>query len=180
MRVVACFSGGIGSGKTTLASAVAERMGLKVASFGAFVRQTAGSRGIAEEREALQALGETLIAEMTFDGFCRAVLEAAGWNGAGSLVVEGIRHVAAFERIKRLVAPVPAKLFFVDVPRDVRQVRADGARPDQHADLAKADAHSTEKDVHGALREIADLVLDGRRDLDALSEEIVGSLRAGG
>ena len=180
MNVVACFSGGIGSGKTTLASAVAERMGLKVASFGAFVRQTARSRGIGEERAALQALGETLIAEMTFDGFCRAVLEATGWDGAGSVAVEGIRHVAAFDTIKRLAAPLPAKLFFVDVPRDVRQARADGARPSEQSDLAKADAHSTEKDVHGALREIADLTLDGTRDIDALTEEVVRTLRSVG
>lgn len=129
MSVVACFSGGIASGKTTLATAVAERRGLKVATFGGFVRQTASSRGIPEERDALQALGEKLIAEMTFDGFCRAVLAAAGWTTGSSAVVDGIRHVGAFESIKKLVSPVPAKLFLVDVPRDVRQARADGARP---------------------------------------------------
>jgi dephospho-CoA kinase len=180
MNLVVCFSGGIASGKTTLASAVADRLGLKVATFGGFVRGVARTRGIAERREELQALGEALIAEMGWRAFCRAVLDAAGWVDGGSVVVEGIRHVAAFDAIKRLVAPVAAKLFFVDVPRDVRQARVEGARRGEATDLSKADAHSTETDVHGALRDLADYVLDGTRDLRALLEEVDGALRDAG
>lgn len=172
MNVVICFSGGIASGKTTVASAVATRRGLNVATFGGFVRDTARTRGIAEEREALQALGESLIEEMTFDGFCRAVIDRAGWAPGSAVVVDGIRHVAAFHSVKKLVAPVPCKLFLIDVPREVRQARADEARPTDRTDLAKADAHSTEEDVHGALREVADHVLDGTRDVDELVAEV--------
>src|SRR5258708_7620449 len=160
MNVVVCFSGGIASGKTTLATAVADRLGLKVATFGGFVRGAARTRAIAEGREELQALGEALIAEMGWGAFCRAVLDAVGWSVGASVVVDGIRHVAAFEAVKSLVVPVPARLIFVDVPREVRQARAAESRAGG-GDLAKADAHSTERDVHGALREMADLVLDG-------------------
>ena len=177
MSFVACFSGGIGSGKTTLANAVGERLGLKVASFGGFVRRIAGTRGVPEERQALQALGEALITEMTFDGFCHAVLVAAGWVEGGSVVVDGIRHVAAFDAIKRLVEPVSVKLFFVDVPREVRQARAEGGQRSEGTDLAKADAHSTEQDVHGALRDLADHVLDGTLDLKTLLDEVDRALR---
>ena len=171
MSLVLCFSGGIASGKTTVASAVAERFGLGSASFGRFVRSTAKARGVPEERERLQALGESLIEQMGWQGFCRAVLDAASWKPGSSLVIDGIRHVDAVETIRVLVAPVPTKLIFVDVPQEVRQARAED-RPGDVTDLARADAHSTEKDVHHVLKARADLVLDGKREPTSLLEDV--------
>lgn len=179
MNVVVCFSGGIASGKTTLATAVADHLGLTVATFGGFVRGVARTRGIAEQRAELQALGEALIAEMGWGAFCSAVLDAAAWSVGGSIVVDGIRHVAAFEAVKSLVVPVPARLIFVDVQREVRQARAAESRTGEGGNLAKADAHSTERDVHGALCERADLVLDGTREVEVLVDEVCRSLGAG-
>ncbi len=172
MNIVLCFSGGIASGKTTLAMAVADRLGFKVATFGGFVRGVARTRGISERREDLQALGEALIQEMGWEDFCSSVLRVAGWAPSASIVVDGIRHVSAFEAIKKLVAPVPAKLIFVDVPRAVRQARSDETRTGDATDLAKAETHSTERDVHGSLREMADLVLDGTIEVDGLVEQV--------
>jgi cytidylate kinase len=174
MSIVLCFSGGIASGKTSLATAVADRLGAASASFGRFVRATALARGISEEREKLQALGESLIDEMGWPGFCRAVLDAAGWKSGSLLVIDGIRHVDALETIRGVVAPVPLKLVFVDVAQDIRQARAEG-RPGEAARLAKADAHSTEKDVHHVLKVRADLVLDGTREQRLLVDEVVGA-----
>lgn len=172
MSTVICFSGGIASGKTTLASAVAKHRGLRLATFGGFVRQVANRRKIPEEREALQELGAALIAEMTFDGFCSAVLRDAGWTSGGSVVVDGIRHVPAYEAIERLVSPVETRLFFVDVAREVRQSRADNPDRAERTELTKADAHSTEIDVHGPLRTLADRVLDGTKTLEELVEDV--------
>lgn len=171
MNGVLCFSGGIASGKTTLSAAVAERLGMRRGSFGGFVRQTAKERGVEDTRESLQSLGETLIAEMGWDGFCAAVLHAAGWTPGSTLVLDGIRHTSAFETVRKYVAPMTTVLVFVDVERDVRQARADSA---QAADLAKADTHSTEQDVHnGALRNAAIIVLDGTKEIDALVDDVV-------
>ena len=69
------------------------------------------------------------------------------------------------------MAPMTTVLVFVDVERDVRQARADSAKA---ADLAKADTHSTEQDVHnGALRKMATVVLDGTKGVDALVEDVL-------
>jgi len=171
MNCVLCFSGGIASGKTTLSAAVAERLGIPRASFGGFVRQQAKERGLADTRETLQALGETLIAEMGWEKFCAAVLAAAQWTPSSSLALDGIRHTLAFETTKRLIAPMEAKLIFVDVERDVRQARADGAKA---TDLTRAESHSTEQDVHsGALRKMATVVLDGTKGVDVLVDEVL-------
>lgn len=177
MKVVPCFSGGIRSGKTTLAAAIADRVGLRVASFGDFVRARARDKGLAETRENLQILGEALIQEMTFEGFCRAVLEASGWAPGSAVVVDGIRHVAAYEAVTTLVAPLPTRLLFVDASEDVRRARLAG-RPGEGTDLKVAEKHSTERDVHGTLRGLADLVLDGSRQPEDLVEEICRFLRS--
>ncbi|MEI9941988.1 MAG: AAA family ATPase [Pseudomonadota bacterium] len=175
MNAAICFSGGIASGKTTLASAVAVRLGLQVATFGGYVRSEARRRGAEEHREALQALGEALIGEMGWISFCTAVLEEAGWTPGNSIVVDGIRHVAALEAVRAIVNPMPTKLFLVAVAQAVRQDRNDN-RPQERTELAKADLHSTERDVHQSLPDLADLVLDGTRDPDALVEEVLLTL----
>ena len=172
MNSVICLSGGIASGKTTLASAIAERLGVPHASFGRFVRATADGRQIPQERENLQSLGEALISELGWEGFCRAVLNDGGWQPGASIVVDGVRHVTALTTIKNLVEPIATKLIFIDVPRDVREARIEGKQHQEATTLAKADAHATEKDVHGALRNLADLVLDGTRELMLLVDEI--------
>jgi thymidylate kinase len=171
MNIVLCFSGGISSGKTTLSTAVAHRLGIHRASFGGFVREQARKQNIADTREELQKLGEILIAEMGWEPFCAAVLEAAQWAPGSPLALDGIRHSLAFETIKRIVAPMPTKLVFVDVERDVRNTRVDSAKT---ANLRAADTHSTEQDVHsGALRSMATIVLDGTKNVEMLVEDVL-------
>lgn len=170
--VVVCFSGGIGSGKSSLAAAVAARSALPIASFGAFVRSTAEARGIRAERENLQALGEALIAELGWENFCHSVLSSSGWT-SGSLLVDGIRHVAAFDEISRVVAPIETKLVFVEAAEDLRQARLDATRPEERTALSRAETHSTERDiVRGDLRSRANLVLDGTRALEELVDRV--------
>lgn len=171
MSIVLCFSGGIASGKTSLANRVAERLGLPSASFGSFVRSIAKARGTSEDRSSLQALGEALIEELGWDAFCRAVLDSAGWKPGSSIVVDGIRHLSALNTLRAIVAPIATRLVFVDVPLDVRQERAEH-RSQEGTDVAKADAHSTEKDVRDVLREMADLVVDGTRDPSSLLNDV--------
>ncbi len=171
MSIVLCFSGGIASGKTSLASAAADRICMPSASFGRFVRSTAQARGVSPERASLQTLGESLIAEWGWDGFCRGVLEAGGWTSGRGIVVDGIRHELALTTVRSLVAPVVTKLVFVEVPVDVRERRSLN-RLDDTTDLATAEKHSTEHDVAHVLRRIADLIVDGTHDVSALIDEL--------
>jgi cytidylate kinase len=170
--VVLCLSGGIASGKTTLASALAERFTIPHASFGRFVREVARERGLPEHREQLQQLGESLIEELGWDAFCTKVLETGGWTTGHSVVIDGIRHVAAFEAVGRLVAPVPARLVFVEVGVTLRQHRIDEGGSLEGTELAKAESHSTEKDVHVGLRARTDRVLDGTKSVSEIVEEV--------
>jgi cytidylate kinase len=169
MSVVLCFSGGIASGKTTLARAVGDRLSVPVASFGDFVRAAARDSGLPDDRATLQQLGEKLIADLGWEDFCRRVLSAAGWAPGAALIVDGVRHVAALENIRRVVTPTPVRLVFVVASREVRDRRA----AVRGTELADADEHSTERDVHDALHQLADLRLDGTLDVADLEEEVL-------
>jgi dephospho-CoA kinase len=103
---VIAFAGRIGAGKSSVAKALADHLGWKLASFGAYVRTVVSSRGLSLSRESLQAVGEELEAKDT-TALCRAVLNAAFWQPGEPLVIEGIRHVRVLEILKTLVAPQP-------------------------------------------------------------------------
>jgi len=168
--IVVAISGGIGSGKTSLASALVEHWKVPHASFGAFVRSEAAERGVPIDREHLQDLGETLIREFGWDKFCRATLQAGGWTTGATAVVEGVRHEAAFDAISKIVSPTRCVLVFIDADFKLREQRLVGGSLGQ--DLAKAEAHSTEQDVKSRLRERANLILDGTSTLGSLVAQV--------
>lgn len=166
-----CLSGGIGSGKTEIARRLAAKLTWGFASFGDYVRSVARRRGLTEDRDQLQQLGESLV-DAGMDDFCAAVLVHAGWQPGASLVVDGIRHAEALAAVRRRVAPAPAWLVYLGTVDEVRVARLAARRPSDAERLGVLDAHSTEAQVKGVLRDIADLVLDGTRDADDLVAEI--------
>jgi dephospho-CoA kinase len=164
------FSGGIASGKSTLSEAVALSLGCPRVSFGGFMRAEAKRRGISTDREALQALGEELVARDP-DGLCRSVLAQTGWIPGGPLVVDGIRHVAIADRVRKIACPSEFRLVHVDTDGVARGARFT-ARGEDFSRLAEFDAHSTERDVKRGLPEIADLVVDGNQSIESLIEQV--------
>jgi dephospho-CoA kinase len=154
-------SGPIASGKTAVAICLADALEAPVASFGSYVRSEAGRRQLPADRPSLQELGETLIEEMGWERFCLAVLDHGGVErGASAAVIDGIRHVAALERLEHLAAPAPFHLVFLDVPASVRATRFEvgGVSPE---DLAMIEDHPTELQVGAALRDRAAVVVSG-------------------
>jgi len=164
------FAGRIKSGKTTISQAVAESLQWPRASFGEYVRSIAESRGLdPKSREQLQDLGESLIAE-SWPRFCQRVLDASGWKPGNPVVVDGIRHVEAIDHVTAIVAPLPFRLVYVRVPPQVQAARlleSDAAR-----NLAAVESHSTETDVKDELPKRANLVVEGREQLDQIVAEI--------
>jgi len=158
MHPIIAFAGRMGAGKSSVSAAVAADLRWKFASFGGFVRRTATSRGVEHTRESLQSIGEDLEANDTAQ-FCRSVLDEAGWHDGESAVVEGIRHVRVLNTLKSLVAPQPVFLVYLEAPEVLRRARLQerGAREAHY--LARAEMHSTERDVIVELRQLADLVL---------------------
>ena len=158
-RVVVGLSGRTKSGKSTIAVALAERLGWPNASFGDFVRAEAATRGIGEEREKLQELGEALIAELGWTGFCRRTLRHSGLDGTTApCVVDGVRHVDALTTLREIFEPVPVLLVHLEIPDELRDARLaeEGVSNTQGR---KWEEHSTEREVAKLLPEMADCKL---------------------
>jgi dephospho-CoA kinase len=155
------ISGGIAAGKTSVALCLADALEAPFASFGNYVRAEAARRQLAADRHSLQEVGEGLITELGWDRFCRAVLDHGGVaEGSSSAVIDGIRHVDAFEALKSIASPTPFYLVFLDVPDELRSSRLEaGGIPRE--EIALIERHPTERDVSDALRERASVVVSG-------------------
>lgn len=170
MEVALGVSGRIGSGKTSLAVALAERLDCPRASFGDYVRSVASERGLdASERDVLQTVGDELIAN-GWDTFCSAVLRAAGYTD-GSVVVDGIRHTDAAKTMRKLLAPTPWKLVAVESEEATRRSRLT-ARGIDAAGAAQADAHPNETEV-ALVMASADLIVSSDATVDAAADRVI-------
>jgi dephospho-CoA kinase len=156
-------AGRIGSGKTTLASELASRIGCPRASFGEFVRSAAQARGLdSTDRTILQDLGDELIAG-GWTSFVEAVLVQAGYS-SGPVVIDGIRHRSAIETLRPLLEPTPLVVVAVDISDEERRerLRERGLESD---DVDSADAHVNESEVDAVIG-AADLVVPAHLSVD--------------
>ena len=161
MNVAVAITGSIASGKSTLASWLAARWSCPGASFGRLVARVAAARGLDDDRDTLQALGEGLIEELGWFEFCRQTLELAhaDWSTT-PLVIDGVRHRAALATLR---TSLTARLILVHVTCDpatrVQRLLDRGAGVD---DVRRWDRHETEHEV-ALLAAIADVVVCGTR-----------------
>jgi cytidylate kinase len=161
MSLLVCFSGQIGSGKSSVSAAVAEALGWRRTGFGDFLRaEIARSGGDPTCRQALQDLGQQRV-DNDPEAFCRDMLSAGGFQPGDDYVVEGVRHVAIFRILRVLVAPSTARLLFLQASDAARTARIE-TRSD-HADFDRAGGHRVEADLRNALPERADAVIDADR-----------------
>jgi len=172
--ITLAFAGGIGSGKSSLGTQIADKVGWPYASFGDYVRGIARERGLDNSREVLQAIGAEL---MTGDlrQFCSAVIRQSKWVKTGSVVLDGVRHREVLPIIRELTAPARLLLVFVVTPREVRRSRLEQRSRDEPERLDLIEAHSTEVQIP-LLEELADLRVDGTGDIRELVNEVVGWL----
>ena len=174
--LVVAFSGKSGSGKSTISTSLADRLGWKRASFGGYVRRVAAERGLTESIESLQDLGAELVANGLAQ-FCRGVLEAANWRTGEPLIVDGVRHSEVLETLRALTAPSRVILVFVTVGEAERFARLQDRGMKDQSRLAKIESHSIERQVQDALRALADLVVDSGTSLERALETILARLR---
>jgi dephospho-CoA kinase len=166
------FVGKIGSGKSTVSTAVAEALGWPRTGFGDYVRALAAEKGLAVDRQTLQRLGESLVNEGPTE-FCRAVLNQANWEPGKSAVVDGIRHTAIVSALRETVAPTELLLVFVAVADSVRETRVQKRDGQNQVTLNLLDSHSTESEVETSLSKMAHLTVDGNLRVEVLASEIV-------
>ena len=156
-RMVIALSGRTKAGKSTIARALAERLGWPWASFGEYVRAEASRTDRPDDRETLQELGAGLIASLGCEEFCRRTLAHASLDGDSvPCIVEGVRHLDVLRSLRDLFDPFPVYLVQLEVADEERDRRltAEGIDPERGAAWEQ---HSTERDVAAALPARSDL-----------------------
>jgi hypothetical protein len=164
MSLLLCFSGQIGSGKSSVSTAVAAALGWQRTGFGDYLRsEIIRLGGDPTDRKALQDLGQQRVEDDSV-AFCRDVLAAAGFQPGDDFVIDGIRHVEIFEILAALGKPCEARLLFLgalETTRSTRvQIRADAL------DFARASMHQVEAELLDALPKRADGIVNADQPLD--------------
>lgn len=158
MSLVVCFSGKIGSGKTSVVASVGDRLKWKRTGFGQYLRaEIEKAGGDPGSREALQDMGQRLV-DSNPDAFCQAVLEFADYRAGENLLVDGIRHVDIYNRLGRIVSPSAIRLIHLSVSSEVQRSRVQ-SRADA-ADLDRAGGHVVEADLAHSLPDRANAIVD--------------------
>ena len=156
-----CFSGKIGSGKTSTGMAVAEALGCGFTSFSNHLRNVAAALGGDPiSREALQDLGQCQI-EQDADLFCREVLAAGGFVPGKDFVLDGIRHVEVLPHLARIAAPSEMRLIFLKANAALRSIRARERSAKEAKDFIRAALHVVEADMEERLPMEAHAIVDG-------------------
>lgn len=168
MPLIVCFSGKIGSGKSSVIASVGNKLQWKRTGFGEYLRaEITKLGGDPESRAALQDMGQSLVASNP-DAFCQAVLDFVDYEPGENLLIDGVRHVDIFNRLERIVSPTAIRLIHLSVSEDVQRTRVQ-FRPDA-ADLDRAGAHAVEADLAHNLPDRAHAVVDA----EATFDQVVG------
>lgn len=159
LNCLICIGGSAGTGKTTLASALADHFGVRRSSFSDVLRDDAKKLGLPTNRASLQDLGIARI-QTGWLPFVEAVTARVGWPPPCPAVIEGIRHSDAIRECRRQAGDLPVQFVFLDATAEVRDERVGaGGRGRDDPALATIDAHEVEGEI-ADLRDMADLVLD--------------------
>lgn len=151
MKTIVGISGEIGSGKTSIAFALSERLPFSsVRSFGAVVRQEASARGRGVTRDELQTTGIELINE-GWDVFVAKTLHPQ--PDTATVIVDGIRHPKAVTALRRLWPEARFLLVYIK-PSEATIRRRFEARGESVESLS----HAVEAELPDVLA-IADLVV---------------------
>jgi dephospho-CoA kinase len=170
VRWLVGLAGGIASGKTTLAAALHNTIaGSQLLAFGDVVRRHAAAAGLEPTRQSLQATGAKLV--------------AAGWpafvdeltadlsDSTETVIVDGIRHIAAYETLRARLIPDHSLLAYLQVDEASLTSRM-AHRGESTTDLD----HAVESEVPAVAR-AADVILNANRPLERLVAEVMQRLQ---
>ncbi|MBB4360622.1 dephospho-CoA kinase [Bradyrhizobium sp. CIR18] len=175
MSLLLCFSGQIGSGKSSVSKAVAAALGCRRTGFGDYLRsEIARLGGDPNDRKALQDLGQKRV-EDDSAAFCRDVLAAGGFQAGEDFVIDGIRHVAIFERLAAVGNPSDVRLLYLVASETTRNVRVQSR--DDAQDFVRASTHHVETELQDALPQRADAVIDANQPFDRVVADCLDLVR---
>lgn len=167
------LAGGAGSGKSTVARAIADRLGAHVAGFGDFVRHLAAEAGEGTSRADLQRLGQSCV-DMNPGEF---VHEFLAWAAPpqGPLVIDGVRHHAVDQVLRAWAASNGRDyaLVLIDTAIQDRAARRTGG---DLAGIHAIDGHPVEREATHDLPGVADAVVVGSGAVGEVLTRIVREL----
>jgi len=144
--------------------------------FGDEVRAIATARGLPFTREVLQPIGEEQVRDRPKE-FCEAVLQRGGYQPGEGLVIDGLRHVEVLTLLRTLLAPVQVMHVHILSPEEVRVERM-VSRGRAGDSTAGGDNHSTEIQLSRELPGVADIIIDGTREVADMVTDAVARIRA--
>ncbi len=175
MSLLLCFSGQIGSGKSSVSAAVAETLACRRTGFGDYLRsEVSRLGGDPNDRRSLQDLGQRRVDEDP-TAFCRDVLIFGGFRPGEHFVIDGIRHVRIFEILAEISAPALACLLFLGANETTRLVRVD-ARSDV-SDFERASQHRVEAEMATALPHRADGIVNAEQPFEGVVSDCLNIIR---
>lgn len=164
MSLLLCFSGQIGSGKSSVSLAVAEALGWRRTGFGDYLREEiARLGGDPSDRQSLQDLGQQRV-DHDASAFCRDVLVAGGFQPGDDFIVDGIRHVRIFDLLAEASRPSTARMILLAAAGATLEQRV--AKRYDADDYARAAAHRVEAEVLDDLPRRADAIVNTERSVD--------------
>lgn len=170
--VVLCFAAPIEAGKTQISTAVAERLNAPRVSFGDYLRGVARALGTELTREALQVLGEEMVTR-NVRSFCQKVLGQQPWEPGKPLIIDGVRHLEELDALGDMLAPARLWLIYINVDRTTQAKRLKVDSLPHEKTLEELEQHPTELQVRSKLPDRASLVLDGTRDPNLLTAQVL-------
>lgn len=162
--VVVSLAGHARSGKSTLAAALADRLGACVVSFGDAVRTRAATMGLdPSDRTVLMDLGQSWVTSDP-SSLCREVLGPEETRPE-ILIVDGLRHLSILTELRRSVSYF--SLVFLSTPDEVLNSRLDGPTDPR--------IHPSEHDVP-LLAHLADIRLNALAPVPILVDTVVAGI----
>ncbi len=165
------FSGKYGSGKTTLAKEFASDIKAKFISFGDYIRDLAKERNQNhEDRDVLRDIGEEQI-NRGWSTFCQSVLDFYEYRGEKLLVVDGVRHLGCLDGFRMILQDPAIYVVYIDVSETLSQERQ-RSRGESKIYTYTGNLHMTEEQVVTAIPLVANLIMDGNKDLSELKTQL--------
>ena len=175
MAAVICFSGSIGSGKTSVSRIVARKLESKRASFGDYVRHLVQeSGGDPNSRTQLQDFGQSCV-ERDPREFCLGLLNFFAYEASEQLVVDGLRHGSVFKELVDILTPQPVYLLHLIVDPNVRANRI-ANRGVSTMQSEKAMTHKVESDVEGILSSMANQLIDANKPKKQVVADVLAAI----
>ena len=171
--LLVCFSGKIGSGKTSISSAVAKALGCGYTSFSDYLRDVVEKRGGDPDcRELLQDLGQSRI-KQNAELFCRDALAGAGFVPGENFVLDGVRHVQVLQHLSEIAAPSEVRLIFLEAGAGLRSLRVGQRSAREGRDFKRAENHVVEADMDEKLPSAAHAIIDGSLSAPVVLEQCI-------